>query len=182
MRPGGNRGALFILTIIFKDTQKMATKAEILTKVNAAQQTQRFEKSFDLVRSFVAKADTADSVTIPLTNEGPFIMESMNIRHTSNSSYTGHTGQCFVKLKLRSQSAGSAMSSDYIPVQLIATPGAESSPRYGARPFNYFFPKGDALVIEYDNREPAQVNAETYTMANERIEIVITGKIYPIND
>lgn len=160
----------------------MATKAEIINKVNAAQQSQRFEKSFDLVRTFTAKANTADSVTIPLTNEGPFIMETMNIRHTSNSAYTGHSSECFVKVKFRSQAAGCAMSSDYIPVQLIATPGGEGSPRYGARPFNYFFPKGDALIIEYDNREPAHVNAETYTMANERIEIVITGKIYPIND
>lgn len=161
------------------------TFAEITNKVNAAEQTQRYEKSFDLVRSFVAKANTADSVTIPLTNEGPFIQESLNIRYTRNSSFTedGKTkNECFVKTKFRSQAAGCAQSSDYVPVQLIATPGNEESPRYGSRPFFYFYPKGDALIIEYDNRQPQQLNAETYTMQDEKIEICITGKIYPLND
>lgn len=157
----------------------MATKSEIIAKVTEAEATQRFEKSFDLVRSFVAKANTTDSVTIPLTNEGPFIQESINIRFTSNSSYTDNPNQCFVKIKFKSQSAGNAQSSDFVPIQLIATPGGEGSPRYGARPFKYFYPKGDALIIEYDNREPEQVNSETYTMKNERIEVCITGKIYP---
>lgn len=160
------------------------TFAEITNKVNAAEQTQRYEKSFDLVRSFVAKANTADSVTIPLTNEGPFIQESLNIRFTRKSSFTedGNTkNECFVKVKFRSQAAGCAQSSDYVPVQLIATPGNEESPRYGARPFFYFYPKGDALIIEYDNRQPQQLNTETYTMQDEKIEICITGKIYPLN-
>ena len=157
----------------------MATKSEIIARVNDAKTTQAFEKAFDLVRSFVAEAGKTDSVTIPLTNEGPFIMESMNIRFTSNSSETGKTAQNYTKLKFKSQSAGNAMSSDFIPVQLIATPGGEGSPRYGARPFKYFFPKGDALIIEYDNREPEQLNTETYTMKNERIELCFTGKIYP---
>lgn len=160
------------------------TFAEITNKVNAAEQTQRYEKSFDLVRSFVAKANTADSVTIPLTNEGPFIQESLNIRYTRKSSYTedGHTtNECFTKLKFRSQAAGCAQSSDYVPVQLIATPGNEESPRYGSRPFFYFYPKGDALIIEYDNRQPQPLSLETYTMQDERIEICITGKIYPLN-
>ena len=161
------------------------TFAEITNKVNAAEQTQRYEKSFDLVRSFVAKANTADSVTIPLTNEGPFIQESLNIRFTRKSSFTedGNTeNECFVKVKFRSQAAGCAQSSDYVPVQLIATPGNEESPRYGSRPFFYFYPKGDALIIEYDNRQPQQLNMETYTMQDEKIEICITGKIYPLND
>ena len=163
----------------------MATLAEITNKVNAARQTQQYEKSFDLVRSFVAKANTADAVTIPLTNEGPFIQESLNIRFTKRSKYTidgTDTNENFVKIKFRSQAAGCAQSSDYIPVQLIATPGSEESPRYGARPFFYYYPKGDALIIEYDNRQPAQLNTETYTMQDELIEICITGKIYPMND
>lgn len=157
----------------------MATQQEIQAKVNEAAQTQRFEKSFDLVRSFVAQKNTSDAVTIPLTNEGPFIQESINIRYTRNSSYTGHSDCNFVKLKFRSQSAGNAQSSDFIPVQLIATPGGEGSPRYGARPFKYYYPAGDALVIEYDNRAPDPTGSETYNIENERIEICITGKIYP---
>lgn len=163
----------------------MATFSEITNKVNAAKQTQQYEKSFDLVRSFVAKANTADAVTIPLTNEGPFIQESLNIRYTRKSSYTedgNTTNECFTKLKFRSQAAGCAQSSDYIPIQLIATPGNDENPRYGARPFFYYYPKGDALIIEYDNRQPAQLNTETYTMQDELIEICITGKIYPMND
>lgn len=162
----------------------MATMAEIQNKVNAAAQTQRYEKPFDLVRSFVAKANTADTVTIPLTNEGPFIQESINIAYTKNSSTTPSGGtaspRCFTRLKFKSQAAGNAQSSDFVPVQLISTPGAEGSPRYGARPFGYYFPKADALIIEYDNRAPAALNGETNTSRDERIEVCIHGKVYPI--
>lgn len=167
----------------------MATKSEITKEVNEAAESQKFRKTFDLVRSFVATKDTADSFTIPLTNEGPFIQESVNIRFSSNSTVQTDPGDpstiknfCGVKLKFKSQAAGNAQSSDFIPVQLIATPGAEDSPRYGARPFYYFYPKGDALILEYDNRAPDSINGEVYTMANETIDIVINGKIYPLND
>lgn len=162
------------------------TAAEITAKVNGAQQTQRYEKSFDLVREFTAKANTADQVTIPLTNEGPFIQESVNIMFTKNSTQTPDGGsavnKCFTKLKFKSQAAGNAQSSDYVAVQLIATPGSDESPRYGARPFYYYYPKGDALIIEYDNRAPAPLNGETNVSKDERICVCITGKIYPNND
>lgn len=162
------------------------TAAEITAKVDNAQQTQRYEKSFELVREFTATAGISDSVTIPLTNEGPFIQESINIMYTRNSTTTPDGGsaknKCFVRLKFKSQAAGNAQSSDYIPIQLIATPGAEDSPRYGARPFYYYYPKGDALIIEYDNRAPAALNGETNTAHDERICICITGKVYPLND
>lgn len=162
----------------------MATMTEIQNKVNAAFQSQRYEKPLDLIRSFVAKANTAGEVQIPLTTEGPFIQESINIAFTKNSTSTpsGGTAQkrCFTKLKFESQAAGNAQSSDYIPVQLIATPGAEGSPRYGARPFYYCYPKGDALIIKYDNRAPAPINGETNVSADERIEVCISGKVYPI--
>lgn len=161
----------------------MATKAEILQKVNDAQNSQRYEKTFDLVRSFVAKAGMAESFSIPLTTEGPFIQESYNIRVSHNSTVTkdgNTTAFCGVKLKFKSQSAGNAQSSDFVPVQLIATPGYDENPRYGARPFFYFYPKGDQLVIEYDNRAPTPLNGESYTMANEQIDICLNGKLYPI--
>ena len=161
----------------------MATKAEIYNKVNEAQRTQRFEKTFDLVRTFTAKANTSDSVTIPVTNEGPFILEGYNIAYTKNSTTTPDGGSaksvCFTKLKFKSQSAGNAMSSDFVPVQLIASPGSDDSPRYGSRPFFYFFPKGDALTIEYDNRAPAALNGETNVSKDERIDICFKGCIYP---
>lgn len=51
-------------------------------------------------------------------------------------------------------------------------------PRYGSRPFLYVYPKGDALVIEYDNRAPKALNGETFSMADERIDICINGKLY----
>lgn len=145
--------------------------------------TQRFEKTFDFTRTFVAKANTADSFAIPITNEGPFIQESYNIRFTENSRYVkdGNTVSfCGVKIRFKSQADNAAQSNDYIPVQLISTPGAQSMSRYGARPFLHAYPKADVLIIEYDNRAPEVLNGETYTMADERIEICFNGKIYPV--
>lgn len=165
------------------------TSAEITKKINDARETQKYEKTFDLVRSFVAEAGKADSFTIPLTNEGPFIQESYNIRYTENSTVqtnpddpTTKKNFCGTKLKFKSQAAGNAQSSDFVPVQLISTPGSDEKPRYGARPFFYFYPKGDALVIDYDNRAPESLNGEVYEMKNETIEICFNGKIYPLND
>lgn len=165
------------------------TSAEITKKVNDARETQKYEKTFDLVRYFVAEAGKADSFTIPLTNEGPFIQESYNVRYTENSTVqtnpddpTTKKNFCGTKLKFKSQAAGNAQSSDFVPVQLISTPGSDEKPRYGARPFFYFYPKGDALVIDYDNRAPESLNGEVYEMKNETIEICFNGKIYPLND
>lgn len=165
------------------------TSAEITKKVNDARETQKYEKTFDLVRSFVAEAGKADSFTIPLTNEGPFIQESYNIRYSEHSTVQSDPDDpstiknfCGVKLKFKSQAAGNSQSSDFVPVQLISTPGSDEKPRYGARPFFYFYPKGDALIIDYDNRAPDSLNGEVYTMHDETIDICFNGKIYPLND
>lgn len=162
----------------------MANVYETVTnKLANLAETQRYEKTFDFTRSFVAKANTADSFAIPITNEGPFLEESYNIRFTENSRYVkdGNTVSfCGVKVKFKSQADNAAQSNDYIPVQLISTPGGASMSRYGARPFLHLYPKGDVLIIEYDNRAPDALNGETYTMADERIEICFNGKIYPM--
>lgn len=162
----------------------MATKSEILNELNEAAETQKYKKTFDFTRSFVAEADKSDSFTIPLTNEGAFIQESYNIRVTQNSTVQTDPLDpstvkpfCGVKLKFKSQSAGNSQSNDFVPVQLISTPGYDDSPRYGARPFPYYYPQGDALIIEYDNRTPDSLNGEIYTMATERVEICFNGKL-----
>lgn len=157
---------------------------QIKAKVSELKETQGFEKTFDFVRSFVAKAGVADSVTIPVTNEGAFYQLGYNIRYTKNSTLTrGGTPKniCAVKLKFRSQADNAAQSNDFVPVQLIATPGEEDAPRYGSRPFTHIYPKGDVIVIDYDNRAPAALVAgDTYTMQDEKIEICFSGKIYPV--
>lgn len=161
--------------------------AEVQTEVNNAAQTQRYKKRFDLVIAFTAAKNESGTVTIPLITEGAFIQESVNIRFTSNSSFTNdpdgtpdpHPSQNFVRLRFRSQAAGNAQSSDLVPVQLIATPGAEGSPRYGARPWPYYYPKGDAVMIDWSNKEPENLNGEAYTIENERVEVCISGYIYP---
>lgn len=167
------------------DSQQIANKLlEIST-------TQKFEKTFDFTRSFVAKAGVADSVAIPITNEGPFVEHSYNIRFTKNSKLIRVTGEdetvtinfCPVKLKFKSQSDNAGQSNDYIPVQLIATPGTDDKPRYGARPFLHFYPKGDILIIDYDNREPEKlINTDVYEIEDERIDICFCGKLYPLNN
>ena len=162
------------------------TELEIQNKLSDIKNSQRFEKTFDYTRSFVAKAGEANSFAIPMTNEGPFVQESLNIRYTINSTVTpdGGTAKPYngVKLKFKSQSAGNGQSNDFVPVQLIATPGAPDGERYGARPFFYYYPKGDVLIIEYDNRVPASIAGETYDIKDERIEICFNGKIYPLTN
>ena len=75
-------------------------------------------------------------------------------------------------------------------MQLIATPFGDNMPRYGARPFMHLYPKGDVLIIEYDNRAPEALikpsttyptDGDVYTMEDEEIEICFNGKLYPLN-
>ena len=137
------------------------------------------------MRSFVAKADEANSTSIPVTTEGPFYELGYNIRYTENSTLTRDgvtTHFCGVRLKIRSQADNAAQSNDFIPVQLIATPGAPDAPRYGSRPFTHIYPKGDQLVIEYDNSQKSilVLPGDTVVINDEKIDICFNGKIYPV--
>ena len=160
-------------------------REQILAEINDLQETQAYKRTFDFVARFTAKANTADAVTIPINNAGAFKQLGYNINYTKNSTLTrggNTTNICAVKLKMRSQAANNTQSNDFIPVQLLATPGAADMPRYGTRPFMYVYPKGDALVIEYDNRAPAAlVPGDTYTMQDEQIEICFNGYLYVID-
>ena len=169
---------------------------QIANKLNDISTTQKFEKTFDFTRSFVARAGVADSVAMPITNEGPFIEHSFNICYTKNSKLIRVIGTdenddpitktinfCPVKLKFKSQADNAGQSNDYIPIQLIATPGPDDMPRYGSRPFLHFYPKGDILIIDYDNREPEKlISSDVYEIEDERIDICFSGKLYPLNN
>lgn len=160
-------------------------REQIFAEINDLQETQAYKRTFDFVARFTAKANTADAVTIPINNAGAFKQLGYNIKYTKNSTLIrggNTTNICAVKLKMRSQAANNTQSNDFVPVQLIATPGAADMPRYGTRPFLYVYPKGDALVIEYDNRAPAAfVPGDTYTMQDEQIEICFNGNLYIID-
>jgi hypothetical protein len=160
-------------------------REQIFAEINDLQETQAYKRTFDFVARFTAKANTADAVTIPINNAGAFKQLGYNIKYTKNSTLTrggNTTNICAVKLKMRSQAANNTQSNDFVPVQLIATPGGADMPRYGTRPFMYVYPKGDALVIEYDNRAPAAlVTGDTYTMKDEQIEICFNGYLYVID-
>lgn len=160
-----------------------AISESIKQKVLDMKEAQRYEKRYDFTRSVIAKQDEAGTLSIPMTTEGQFYMLGYNIMFTKNSSKTKAGGTTinapFTKLRLRAESDNCAMSNDYIPVELIATPGAEDSSRYGMREFNHLFGKGDRLMIDYDHREPDAIAGETYTLADEKIEIVFTGYLYP---
>jgi hypothetical protein len=160
-------------------------REQIFAEINDLQETQAYKRTFDFVARFTAKANTADAVTIPINNAGAFKQLGYNIKYTKNSTLTrggNTTNICAVKLKMRSQAANNTQSNDFVPVQLIATPGGADMPRYGTRPFMYVYPKGDALVIEYDNRTPAAlVTGDTYTMNDEQIEICFNGYLYVID-
>ena len=160
-------------------------REQIFSEINDLQETQAYKRTFDFVARFTAKANTADAVTIPINNAGAFKQLGYNIKYTKNSTLTrggNTTNICAVRLKMRSQAANNTQSNDFIPIQLLATPGAADMPRYGTRPFMYVYPKGDALVIEYDNRAPAAlVSGDTYTMHDEQIEICFNGNLYVID-
>lgn len=160
---------------------KEQIKAEILD----LQQTQGYKRTFDFVQRIVVKANTADSVTIPINNAGEFVQLGYNIMCTKNSTVTPDGGSpvpfCGVKIMFQSQAANNKQSNDYIPVQLIASPCFAENPRYGSRPFVYVYPKGDALVISYDNRAPKALNGETYTMRDEVLDICLNGKLYVVD-
>lgn len=160
-------------------------REHIFEEIKDLQETQAYKRTFDFVARFTAKANTADAVTIPINNAGAFKQLGYNIKYSKNSTLTrgGNTTDiCAVKLKMRSQAANNTQSNDFVPVQLIATPGAADMPRYGTRPFMYVYPKGDALVIEYDNRAPAAlVTGDTYKMQDEQIEICFNGYLYVID-
>lgn len=155
----------------------------IKQKVLDMKEAQRYEKRYDFTRSVVAKKDEAGTLSIPMTTEGPFYMLGYNIMFTKNSSKTTAGGTIinkpFTKLRFRAESDNCAMSNDYVPVELIATPGAEDSSRYGMREFNHLFGKGDRLMIDFDHREPDVLAGETYSLEDEKIDIVFTGYLYP---
>ena len=54
--------------------------------------------------------------------------------------------------------------------------------RVTVRARSFIYPKGDALIIDYDNRAPDSLNGEVYDMKDETIDICFNGKIYPLND
>jgi hypothetical protein len=161
----------------------MDTKTFIEQELAKIRANQAYKKPFDFTRDFVAKAGTLESFVIPMTNEGPFLCTGYNIRYTKNTTMDRGgvvTNLCAVKLQFKSQADNSAQSNDLVPVQLIATPGDENGQRYGSRPWYHLYPKGDALIIQYDNRQPAAlVPGDTYTMQDEKIQICFTGYIFP---
>lgn len=149
-------------------------------------QTQSCKKTFDYVISFVAAKNSAGSASIPINSDGDFHQLGYNIRYSENSKWSHTVGGNTVvtnfsnlKLQFSSQAANGRQSNDFIPVQLIATPGSDKQPRYGTRPFDWTYPENDTLVIEYDNRAPkVLVTGESYTMEDERVDIVFNGKLY----
>lgn len=161
-------------------------QVEAAREAQDLRQTQAVKKTFDYVISFVAKANTAGSVSIPINSDGDFHQLGYNIRYSKNSTWTHDvdgtttvTNINNVKLAFSSQTANGKQSNDFIPVQLIATPGSDEQPRYGTRPFDFTYPENDTLVIEYDNRAPdVLVTGESYTMQDEQIDIVFNGKLF----
>lgn len=159
---------------------------EAAREAQELRQTQEVKKTFDYVISFVAKAGQAGSVSIPINSDGDFHQLGYNIRHSKNSIWehtvngsTVQTNFSNLKLKFSSQAANGQQSNDFIPAQLISTPGTDEMPRYGTRPFDFTYPENDTLVIEYDNRAPSVlVPGESYTMNDEQVDIVFCGKLY----
>lgn len=161
-------------------------REELAAEARELRQTQACKKTFDYVISFVAKKESAGSVSIPINSDGDFRELGYNIRYSKNSTWSHtvdgnavNTNICAVKLQFSGQAANGAQSNDLIPIQLIATPGSDDQPRYGTRPFDFTYAENDQIVINYDNRAPkVLVSGESYTMEDEQIDIVFNGKLY----
>ena len=107
---------------------------EAAREAQELRQTQAVKKTFDYVISFTAKAGQAGSVSIPINSDGDFHQLGYNIRVSKNSVWTHtvdgntvNTNFQNVKLKFSSQTANGQQSNDFIPSQLIATPGSDSN-------------------------------------------------------
>ena len=58
-------------------------REQIFAEINDLQETQAYKRTFDFVARFVAKANTADSVTIPINNAGSFKQLGYNMDKVS---------------------------------------------------------------------------------------------------
>lgn len=137
----------------------------IQEKVSEMRESQKYRRRFDFVREFTVIAGKADSEAIALPSEGPFEQIAYNITHGVQGD-----GTAPVKLRFRSQADNSNQSNDMIPIQLIATPGAPNTPRYGAREFWHFYPANDTLSIDWDGRA---------LTTDIKVSIAFSGWLYP---
>ena len=113
---------------------------------------QEVRKQFELQRTIICKPGVLDSVTIPLSDLGSFEQEGYNISYTTQTT-EGVEGTAPVKLRFRSQADNAGQSNDFLPIELISTPGKIGNPRYGFRKFVWTYPKNDILEIQYDGRQ-----------------------------
>lgn len=125
---------------------------------------QKIRKQFDLVRTFTVKAGEADNVTIPLSDLGSFEQVGYNISHGIQED-----GTAPIKLRFRSESDNAGQSNDLIPIELISTPGRTGNPRYGMRPFAWFYPTNDVLTIDWDGRSLTE---------DVEVSVVLNGFLY----
>ena len=141
-------------------TQKMFP---VISAENAAalrsqiEETQKYRKQYDFVRTFTAAAGQQGAAEIPMPSEGDYQILGYNVAYTAQTN-----GSHPLAIRFRQQDGGKSWSNDFIPVRAIATPGviatgtAAGGVRYGYREFVAFVRKNDKITIEWDNRAGAQ--------------------------
>lgn len=133
--------------------------------INSLKESQKYRRRFDFVREFTVAPGVADTEAIALPSEGPFEQIGYNIVHAVQAN-----GKAPIKLRFRSQADNSNQSNDYLPIALIATPGAANTPRYGFREFWHLYPANDTLSIDWDGRDVTEPL---------KVSIVFSGWLYP---
>ena len=141
-------------------TQKMFP---VITAQNAAalrsqiEETQKYRKQYDFVRTFTATAGQQGAAEIPMPSEGDFQILGYNAVYSAQTD-----GSDPLAIRFRQQDGGKSWSNDFIPIRAIATPGVKATStlaggiRYGYREFVAFVRKNDKITIEWDNRAGAQ--------------------------
>lgn len=115
------------------------------------EETQKYRRQYDFVRTFTATAGQQNAVEIPMPSEGDYQILGYNISYSAQAD-----GSQPLQLRFRQQDGGKSWSNDFIPARLIATPGVAATStaaggiRYGFREFTAFVRKNDKITIEYN--------------------------------
>lgn len=142
------------MNLILTQTEAQAMRANLDT-------TQKYCRQYDFTRRFIARADTQDSISIPMPSEGDFQALGYNIEYDLQADGTES-----LFLRFSQSDGGKSWSNDLLPIRSIATPGAriagQAGVRYAFRNFQQYINKNDSLKIEYKNE------------AAEDLEVLVT--------
>jgi len=142
---------------------------EVLLLKSKWTERRKLEQPYELSAELICPPSgvvTSNKLLIP--SNGAFLMEGYNISYDADT-----TGLPTLQIKLSDESGNIPFSPDFVPIELVATPGlitAANPPiRYGFRPWMYLFSAKTVLNIEVRN---------TSIQATSRmVRITVSGRL-----